>query len=152
MRDSAAQQSHPVARRLALLAGALLVFGAACHTMRPVAMQQLLSSSVNPIWVTRPDHSVIIIHAPAVRGDTLAGFVDGAFREMPLADAKVIRTREPAPAKTAAVAAAAGAVALGSFLYFGNRSYVGGNAQTCETGIFGDLPVACCRVQVNTPC
>lgn len=138
--------------RSALVLGALLVSAAACHTMQPVPMDQLLANTVNPIWVTRPDKSIVIIHAPAVRGDTLAGFVDGQFREMPLEQATAIRTRTPAPARTAIVAASAGAFTLAAFLYFGNRSYVGGNAQTCNTGIFGDLPVACCRVQLNTPC
>ena len=132
--------------------GALLLLAAACHTMQPVPMDELLSNSINPIWVTRADHSTVIIHAPVVKGDTLQGFVDGEFREMPLSQATTIQTRRPAPARTAAVAAAVGGLTLASFLYFGNRSYVGGNAQTCETGIFGDLPLPCCKVQVNTPC
>ena len=143
---------HQAAVRAVVTLGALLFSAAACHTMKPVQMDQLMANDFNPIWVTRPDKSIVIIHAPAVHGDTLAGFIDGQFHEMPLAQATDIRTRAPAPGRTAVVAATASAVLLGSFLYFGNRSYVGGNAQTCSTGIFGDLPVACCRVQLNTPC
>ena len=132
---------------LALLAG--------CHSMHPV--QPSLASGWERVWVTRPDHSTVIIHAPEVRGDTLAGFIDGIYREMPLSDAVAMAARERAPGRTAALVLSGGAATFALLLYFGNRSYVGTNAQTCATGLTtGDvednLPVACCKVQPDTPC
>jgi hypothetical protein len=108
------------------------------------------------VWVTRHDHSILVLSAPVVRGDTLSGFVDGVYQEMPLSEAVSISARERAPARTAAVAITAAAATYALLVYLGNRSYVG-SAQTCTTGLTTDdvkdiLPIACCKVDPNQPC
>ena len=134
------------------LAGVAWLFStAACHSMRAVQVSQLVTTPTKRIWVTQTDHSTVVLDAPLVNGDTLAGFVDGQFREMPLSQAASIRTLQPDRGRTALLAVAAGVAALGTFAYFENRSYVG-KAQTCSTGFFGDLPVDCCKVQNTQPC
>jgi hypothetical protein len=128
-----------------------------CHAMRPVHPAQVGESRTwDRVWVTRPDHSTLVLSAPEVRGDTLSGFVNGVYQEMPLSEAVSISARQRAPARTAAVAIGAAAATYALLAYLGNRSYVG-SAQTCSTGLTTDdvkdiLPIACCKVQPNTPC
>jgi hypothetical protein len=70
-----------------------------------------------------------------------------------LSDAIAIRARRPAPLRTAVVVVASSAFLLGGLIYMEHRPDVG-NATTCETGFFGDLPVPCCQVQSDPmgPC
>lgn len=129
-----------------------------CHTMRAVGPSQVGTARELPeVWVTGVDHRTVVLNAPEVRGDTLAGFIDGAYHEMPLSDVVAIRARQASRLRTAALVAT-GAVATSALLvYFGNRSYVSGGAQTCTSGLTTDdvkdiLPIACCKVQPDTPC
>jgi hypothetical protein len=109
------------------------------------------------VWVTRSDRSTVVVSAPEVRDDTLRGFVDGAYQEMPLSDAVAMEVREGAEGRTAALVIGSLAATGALLVYFGNRSYVSNNAQTCASGnttgdVADNLPVACCKVQPNTPC
>ena len=72
---------------------------------------------------------------------------------MALSDAIAIRARHPAPVQTAVVVALSAAFLLGGVIYMEHIPDVG-NAETCETGRFGDLPVPCCQIQSNPtgPC
>jgi hypothetical protein len=135
-----------------------LVLLAGCHTMRAVQPAQLgTARELSVVWVTRSDRSTVVVRGPEVRADTLIGFVDGAYHEMPLSEVVSISAREAAHARTAALVVGSLAVTSVLLVYLGNRSYVGGDAQTCTSGLTtGDvqdiLPVACCRVQIDTPC
>jgi hypothetical protein len=141
---------------LALSLGLGLVAG--CHTMHVVQPAQLGAARAwERLWVTRPDHSTVVVHAPEVRGDTLIGFVDGTYREMPLSQVVSIRAREGARVRTVALVMSGAAATGALLLYFGNRNYVGGNAQTCTSGNstgdgWDNLPIPCCKVQPGTPC
>ncbi len=125
------------------------------HPVRPA--QVGAARTWDRVWVTRPDHSTVVVHAPEVRGDTLTGFIDGVYREMPLVEAVSMSARQRAPARTAALVAGGAAGTLALLVYFGNRSYVGNGAQTCTTGLTTDdvkdiLPMPCCKIQPDTPC
>jgi hypothetical protein len=122
---------------------------AACHTMQPITPSQLISTPVARIWVTGADQSTIVLHGPRLNGDTLGGFVDGKYREMLLSDTRAIQQRAAAPGRTAMVGAVAGAVALVSFVYFANRSYVG-DGQTCY--IRDGVVVPCCAGKSTVSC
>jgi len=98
----------------------------ACHTMKPVQPATLSSKSINRIWITKANDSAIVLAEPQLRGDTLAGFVNGQYEEMPLSDARSLRAREPAYGRTALLAGALTAAAVAGLIYFENRSYVGG--------------------------
>ncbi len=126
---------------------------AACHTLRPLPSTQLNTNSEPRLWVTRADHSTLVLDEPRVQGDTLSGVIHGEARRLPLSDAIAIRARRPAPVRTAVVVALSGAFLLGGMIYMEHRPDVG-DAQTCETGRFGDLPLPCCQVQANPtgPC
>jgi hypothetical protein len=142
--------------RFAGLAACLTL--AACHTMRPLTASQIGSGREwDAVWVTRADRSTVIVHAPEVRGDTLSGFVDGAYWEMSLAQVQSMRIRTGSPARTAVLATTSSAAGLALLVYLGNRNYVKSNAQTCSSGnttgdVADNLPVPCCKVQPNTPC
>jgi len=130
-----------------------------CHDMRTIPAEQIGGAHVWPkIWVTLTDHSTVVLDAPGMRGDTLFGFVgERVYREMPLSEVESIHAREGARTRTAMVVGTSVAAMTGLLVYFGNRSYVGGNAQTCSSGsttgdVADNLPVACCRVNPSIPC
>lgn len=131
----------------------LLIAIAACHTLTPVPASQVTPTSEPRVWVTRADHSTIVLDDPRIQGDTLAGLVHGESRRVPLSDAVTIKARRPAPVRTAVVVVLSSAFLLGGMYYMEHRPDVG-DAQTCETGRFGDLPLPCCQVQANPmgPC
>lgn len=67
-----------------LAIGALSV--GACYSMRPITFDQLGVARPGAVWVTRTDESVVVIETPRVFGDTLVGYVNGEFRELPRAE------------------------------------------------------------------
>jgi hypothetical protein len=79
---------------------------AACHTMRPVALADLGALRPTQVWVTRADQSVAVVSGPRAFGDTLVGYVNGQFEEIPAGGLKRISMKRPAPRKTAALIAA----------------------------------------------
>ncbi len=130
-----------------------MVLLAACHTtqlLRPAELSVV--PGTEPVWVTRADHSTVLVHAPEVNHDTLSGFVAGAYQEMPVSDVVTIRARHRALARTALLVSTIGSATFATLVYFGNRKYVGGNAQTCTTGLPDENVAPCCRVLPNTPC
>lgn len=139
-------------KRLApkLLWAAGLATIAACHSMRTIQPTQLLSKSVDRVWVTGTDQSTVILHAPHVAGDTLAGFVDGTYRELLLSQTQSIKAKTAAPARTAAIGVVAGVTALTAFIYMANRAYVG-DGQTCYTAKDGTV-VPCCAGKSTLAC
>jgi hypothetical protein len=105
----------------------LLVCGvSACHTMKPIQPSQLSSETIYRVWITKGNDSAIVLADPQVRGDTLAGFVNGAYQELSLSEVRSLRARQPAYGRTALLAGALTAAAVAGLVYFENRSYVGG--------------------------
>lgn len=85
-----------------VLAGA----GAACHTLAPLSWQELDGLRPSRVWVTRADQSVVEVSGPQVFGDTLVGYVEGEFLELPTADLRRAVVRRPARARTIGLALA----------------------------------------------
>jgi hypothetical protein len=75
---------------------------AGCHTFGPVASPHDFLTTKQPakVWVTGPDGSVAVFEGPKLVGDTLAGFVRGEYREVPLAEVKSVSARQSAPGRT----------------------------------------------------
>lgn len=130
--------------------GTAVLVSAACHTMRTVEPSRLISYSIDRVWVTGSDQTTVILHAPRVTGDTLAGFVDGNYREMLLADTKTIKQRVGSPGRTTALGVIIGAVTLSGMVYMANRNYVG-DGQTCYAGRDG-IVVPCCAGKSTISC
>jgi hypothetical protein len=138
-------------RRLWAAVGATGVFAtAACHSIRPVQPTQLVSGAFTAVRVTAADRSTVILHAPHLNGDTLAGFVDGEYREMLLSQTEAITARTRAPGRTLALGLVVGTSTLATLIYFANRSYVG-DGQTCYAGRDGII-VPCCAGKSTITC
>lgn len=76
---------------------------AACHTLRPVTLDEVNASNPGQVWVTRADQSVVVVDGPQVFGDTLVGYVQGTFKEMPTANLKQFVIKKPDKGKTTAL-------------------------------------------------
>ena len=97
----------------------------ACTAVRPVSRDIVTADSPPVIWIERnpPSQSAIVVTDPRVIGrDTLAGFVNGQYMELPFNQIGQIRARRPAPVRTLAFSAAIGlaVVGLGLLIKSGN--------------------------------
>jgi geranylgeranyl pyrophosphate synthase len=113
-------------RTLSALIVAAALSGTACYTMRPVTFAELGAARPGAVWITRNDQSVIVVEAPRVYGDTLVGYVDGEFQELPQSELnpQLYQVRRMAAAKTASliVASMLGAGTF-AFLVSSTNSY-----------------------------
>lgn len=116
----------------AVLVGALA--SAACHTMKPVALNELVALNPDRVWVTDSDKSVVIVAGPInVTGDTLLGYVAGKYEEMPSAGFKQIVVERPSSSKTVLLVSAI-AVGVGGFIY----AITGSGSSSTTNPISGD--------------
>jgi hypothetical protein len=83
-----------------------------CHTLKPVALDQLAGIQPNRVWVKRDHQSVVLVSNPKVFGDTLVGFVNRKYAVMPRASVDQVLVKTSAPKRTA-VLIAAGALVMG---------------------------------------
>ena len=111
-----------------LLATALS--SAACHTMRPVTLDEVGRLRPAQIQATRDDQSVVVVYSPQVFGTKLVGFVDGKYQEMQAADLKQFRMRTPARGRTAALIVAS---ALGIATFAALVTSSGNYSNPCDT-------------------
>jgi hypothetical protein len=94
--------------RLALI-GCLIATAlspAACHTMKPVTVDQLTALRPAQVRVTSDDQDTVVIEGPQIVQGRLVGWVDGEYRVMPVGDVQRILMPAPAPRRTAALVAA----------------------------------------------
>jgi len=152
---SAALRGAPT--RCAVAAALAVACAIGCHTMVRVGPAQLGSAEPPArVWVTRADHSRILVESPRLAGDTLSGIVNGEQEQFVLSEATAVETRESATGRTVAVAVLAGAVTLGTLVYLEHRPDVG-NGTICsdgimDLGIHNTLITPCCIIQDSVPC
>jgi hypothetical protein len=91
---------------------ALSVAGCTHMTVVPRPTDFLAAKRPARVWVTGPGNSELLVTHPTVRADTLSGFSQDKYFEMPMTDVKQIRARVPAVARTLLVAGA-GVAAFG---------------------------------------
>jgi hypothetical protein len=103
---------------------------AACKTMRPVTLDQLSAMKPLRAWVTANDQSVVLVSGPQVVGDTLVGYVNGTYEEMPSTQLKQVVVQAPANTRTALLVSAI-AVGIGGFVVAITGS--GGNGGRTQT-------------------
>jgi len=101
---------------ISLIPATLSLSITACHTLAPVPLDQLGGIKPARVWVTRADRSVVVVSGPQTFGDTLVGYVNGNYEEMPAADFKQVLMRTPARGKTALLITA-GTLGLAGFAY-----------------------------------
>src|SRR6266550_6850144 len=90
--------------------------GVACKTMRPVPLDQLTVLKPDRAWVTEADKSVLLVSGPQLLGDTLVGYVNGQYQELPTAWLTQVVVKRPAPTRTVLLAAGI-AVGIGGFAF-----------------------------------
>jgi hypothetical protein len=110
---------------------------AACHTMKPVSLDQLNVLRPERAWVTESDRSVVLFDDPKVVGDTLVGYVGRHRTKLPSDALKQLRVRTPAPVRTTLLAVGT-AAALAGFLVA-----IAGNGQTQFTTPIAGAPGDC---------
>lgn len=105
--------------RYAAAVVAAVIAAAGCHSMTRLTMDEVASLRPNRLYVTNADNgSVLEINGPQVYNDTLVGYVNGQFTEMPAADVRKMAVKRPARAKTIALFAAGtvGAAVIGYWI------------------------------------
>lgn len=98
----------------ALLLGAFS--SAACKTMKPVTLDQLNVMKPDRAWVTEGDESVVLVEGPQLVGDTLVGYVNGKYEEIPTAQFKQVVVKKAATTRTVLLVSAI-AVGFGGMAY-----------------------------------
>jgi hypothetical protein len=93
-----------------------MLSSSACHTMKPVALDQLAGIQPTRVWVKRDHQSVVLVSNPKVFGDTLVGFINRKYAVMPRASLGQLLVKTSAPTRTA-VLIAAGALVLGGVAF-----------------------------------
>lgn len=89
---------------------------AACHMTGPVQTDYIAANQPSRVWVTETDDSTSVVEGPRILGDTLAGFVRGEYREIPMSNVKQVVARQPARKRTI-LSLTAGALAGAGILY-----------------------------------
>jgi hypothetical protein len=90
---------------------------AACHTMSPVTLDQVGALKPDRLWVTESDRSVVVVTGPInVAGDTLQGYINGKYEEMPTTELKQLVVQKPATTRTVLLVSAV-AVGFGGFIF-----------------------------------
>lgn len=98
-----------------ILVVAMALSGTACYTMRTVTFGELGTARPGAVWITKADESVIVVETPRVFGDTLVGYINGEFQELPNTDMTGFKVKRMAGAKTAGLIGAS-AAAVGVFV------------------------------------
>jgi hypothetical protein len=87
----------------------------ACHTMKPVSLEQINLLKPDRAWVTDVDQSVVVVSRPQVVGGALAGYVNGTYATLPSAGLKQVSVQRSAPTRTAMLAVGIAATFGGAF-------------------------------------
>jgi hypothetical protein len=77
---------------------------AGCYSMKPVTIDEVGPLRPSRIWVTRGNEIVEVL-GPRVFGDTLVGYVNGTFEEIPAASVKHVTMLKRSRGKTVALVA-----------------------------------------------
>ena len=109
----------------------------ACHTMRPVTLDQLRGIGPPEVLVTRADRSVAVVAHPQVFGDTLVGFVNRKYQVMPAAGLKQVLVQQAAPRRTAAlfIVGAVGLAGVAAYMLGGGGGPALMKDTKCDTGL-----------------
>jgi hypothetical protein len=101
--------------------------------MRPVSLEQLGVIKPDRAWVTVADQPMAVISGPQMVGDTLVGYINGQYEELPRANVKQIIVQRNAPTRTALLATAI-ALGVGGFAYVLTGSAGGGKPPNAGAG------------------
>ena len=106
-----------------LIATALV--GTACHSMTPLSWREIGALRPSRVYVTHADKSVVEMSGPQVFGDTLVGYINGQFLEVPTAEIRRVAMKRPDRAKTIALAAGSTAAAVALAVWISSSGIFG---------------------------
>jgi hypothetical protein len=114
----------------AFVSGTLLLTMTGCTVMAPVAGPKEFIPVHEPsiVWVRASGSAqTIALEGPRLVGDTIVGFVEGEYTELPLAQIETMRARQFSRGRTTTLLAGMGALAVGLFFVLG-----GGHGSAAE--------------------
>jgi putative N-acetylmannosamine-6-phosphate epimerase len=94
---------------------------AGCNTMRTVSLEDLGAIRPSEVRVTRTDQTTVVVAGPQAIGDTLMGYVNGEWQEIPATSLQQLVVKRRDKKKTAALVAA-GLVGVATFAYMVSSS------------------------------
>jgi hypothetical protein len=100
----------------------ILVTVTGCSTMQPVAQPREFMQARKPgrIWVTRQATPTMVeVSAPQMVGDSLVGFVEGEYVEIPFNDVQTVQARQYSRSRTMAFILGISAVVVGGLILAG---------------------------------
>ena len=103
--DRSGRQPGGFSRFQRVTALVMLVVVTGCSTMQPVSTPKpfLETSQPRVIWVTRQaSPTMITVTGPRLMGDTIVGFVEGEYTELPLVEVKSVQAKQYSRPRTAA--------------------------------------------------
>lgn len=110
------------------------------------------ADSPRRLWVTRADHSVVILDSLRMNGDTLTGISYGEPQSIPLSQTTSLRMKAAAPIKVVALATVSGAVVFETLWYLEHRPDIA-DAQFCGNAIGNrPMPLTPCCFSDTLPC
>ena len=122
-----------------IIASALIAAAVAgCTRSRALQRSELSAQPLPQVWVTRSDHSKVVMRSPLVIGDTLIGTVNGVPEQLLLFETPEVSTRDFSTGRTALLVTST--LALGTLAYFASTWHpkpgpAGANVCTCDTRI-----------------
>jgi hypothetical protein len=116
----------------------------ACHTMKPLSLEQLNVVEPGRAWVTNADQAVIVVHGPRIVGDSLVGYAHGKYVHFASAGLKQVTAKSQAPVRTALLTAGiAAGVGVSIFVMAASGQhpdYVYANTDVCLKAAHPDDP------------
>jgi hypothetical protein len=109
-----------------------LIAGSACKTMTPVSLDQLSSLQPDRVWVT-DSNRVVEISKPQFVNDTLVGFLNGTYEELPRSEVQQVKMQKTATTRTVLLAVGIAAGVAG-FTY----AITGGGGEHITNAMAGD--------------
>jgi hypothetical protein len=103
---------------------------AACTTKKTVTIEELKVMNPLKAWITENDQTVVMVAGPQVVGDTVVGYINGVYEEMPAARLKQVMVETPAKTRTYLLVGGI-TVALGGMVY----ALIGGAGDTKYGGM-----------------
>ena len=119
----------------------MLLSMAACSTMQTVAQPRDFLKTHQPkqVWLSRDSgQAMIALDGPRLIGDSIVGFVEGEYAEIPVSSVKMMQAKQYSRKRTSTFLIAASAVVVG--LFFIVKSGTGSDTDQIGEDDIGILP------------
>jgi hypothetical protein len=105
----------------------MLVLVTGCSTMQPVAEPRDFVKTRQPsiVWLSRSSQQAMVaLEGPRLVGDSIVGFVDGEYMEIPMSEVRTMQAKQYSRSRTTTfLLGLTGAVAAGVILLSGGMGH-----------------------------